>query len=134
MRSPSRFSGVVIGLAALSVLSVALLISATLASGPLPTKGPIPPDAIQNGAFNKALIPDFIPALDRDGNVAGYVARDLAIPDGAPANTPIPVFGNDLTTIVGHMVPGRGFVPLGASADSVPVIPASIGGEPAEAP
>lgn len=130
----SRFSGVLFSLAALVVLSIAVIVSATQAGGPQLTKGPIPPDAIQNGVFNKALIPDFIPALDRDGQVAGYVARDLAIPDGAPANAPIPVFASDLTTLVGHMFPGRGFVPIGASVDSVPAIPVTVGGEAADAP
>lgn len=134
MNPLSRSSGVMIGLAAMVVLSVAVLVSGTLAGGPQLTKGPIPPEAVENGAFNKALIPDFIPALDRDGNVAGYVARDLAIPDGAPVNAPIPVFANDLRTIVGHMHPGRGFVPLGTSPDSVPVIPATTGGEAADGP
>lgn len=132
--SLSRFTGVIIGLAAVIVLSVAVVVSAALAGGPQLTKEPIPPEAVENGAFNKALIPDFIPALDRHGQVAGYVARDLAIPDGAPLNGPMPVFADDLKTLVGHMYPGRGFVALGESPDLVPVIPATLGGEGADAP
>jgi hypothetical protein len=122
----SRFDVVVIALAGLLVLFAAIAASLVVASEPQPTKGPIPPNAVQNGVFNRELIPDFIPALDRNGNVAGYVARDLAIPVGAPVNTPVPVYASDLKTLVGYMHPGRGFVPLGTSPDAVPLIPATV--------
>ena len=123
-------------MAALAVVAIltGVSISVVMAGGREPTSGPIPPEAVENGAFNKALIPDFIPALDRNGQIAGYVARDLAIPDGAPVNAPIPVYGDDLKTIVGYMHPGRGFVPLGVSVDSAPVIPATVGGDSANTP
>jgi hypothetical protein len=126
---PRFITAVATALAGLVVLTVAVVIAAGAANGGPLTKGPIPSQAIQNGAFDKALIPDFIPALDRNGQVAGYVAKDLAIADGAPTDSPIPVYAADLTTLVGHMYSGRGFVPLGTSPDSVPVIPATVGGD-----
>lgn len=40
-----------------------------------------------------------------------------------------PVYGEDLKTLVGHMVPGRGFVPLGVDEKSVPTFEAVVGSE-----
>ena len=122
-----------VAVAASAILAITLLLVVMAVSAAAPdilelTKGPIPDDAVRNGEFNKALIPDFIPALDRNGDVAGYVARDLVISDGAPAEAPVPVFAADLKSLVGYMYPGRGFVPLGQSPDSVPLIPATVGG------
>jgi len=88
-----------------------------------PTKGRVPAAAFQaNGNLDKSKVPDFIPALDRAGNQVGYVSRDLAMPDPSEAGSevPIPVYADDLTTIVGSMMPGRGFVPRGARASDVP--------------
>ena len=71
------------------------------------TKGPIPDDAINDaGMLDESRIPDFIPALNRDGEIAGYV-RHCAIAAGGA----VPVYADDLTTVVGHMIPNRGFVP-----------------------
>lgn len=39
----------------------------------------------------------------------------------------VPVYSLDLTTLVGHMYPGKGFVPVGESPSSVPDIPTSTG-------
>jgi hypothetical protein len=70
------------------------------------TKGPIPEGAINDaGMLDETLVPDFIPALDHDGEIAGYV-RYCAIHAGGA----IPVYGDDLETVVGHMLPGQGFV------------------------
>jgi hypothetical protein len=88
-----------------------------------PTKGPIPPDAAppQGGAINEALVPDFVSAYGQDGvTIAGYVPKALLLhsgsvpgtPDNPPQDQPLPVYGEDLTTLVGHMVAGKGFVPL----------------------
>ncbi len=88
-----------------------------------PTKGRVPEAAFQdNGKLDKSKVPDFIPALDRAGNQVGYVSRDLAMPDASKAGSeaPIPVYADDLTTVVGSMVPGRGFVHLGARTSDVP--------------
>ncbi len=95
----------------------------------MPTKGPIPDTASppQGGPIYGALVPDFVPALARDGTtIAGYVPKRYLIgsgsveevpgnPSNPPQDAPEPVYADDLTTLVGHMVPGVGFVPLGAS-------------------
>ena len=72
------------------------------------TKGPIPSDAFNDaGMLDETRVPDFIPALDQEsGEIAGYV-RFCAIGTGGA----IPVYADDLKTVVGHMLPGRGFVP-----------------------
>jgi hypothetical protein len=66
------------------------------------------------------LVPDFVPALDRNGDVAGYVSKEALI--GPPGAT-IPVVAADLSTRVGDMVPGKGFVPLGSDPGSIPDFP-----------
>jgi hypothetical protein len=74
-----------------------------------PTKGPLPEDAANDAGMlaDETRIPDFIPALDRrSGEIAGYV-RLCAIRAGGA----VPVYADDLTTLVGHMIPNRGFVP-----------------------
>ena len=79
----------------------------------------------QGGPIYSALVPDFIPALARDGTtIAGYVPKRYLVgplddlpgtPSNPPQQPPEPVYAEDLTTLVGRMVPGVGFVPLGAS-------------------
>lgn len=115
-----------------------------------PTKGPIPTDATppEGGSMIDALVPDFVSAWDRDGTtIAGYLPKRYILsggdltPGGSPANPPqmlpYPVYGEDLTTLVGHMVPGIGFVALGSTA--VPAGPsasvaASVAPSPSAAP
>ena len=71
------------------------------------TRGPIPEDAITDaGMYDETRIPDFIPVWDRSGeNIAGYVRFCARLGGGAE-----PVYADDLTTVVGHMIPGEGFV------------------------
>jgi hypothetical protein len=94
-----------------------------------PTVGPIPPSAFRpDGSIDRSQVPDFIPALDRKGDIVGYVARDEVMPkEGlqppgglAPLDKPQTVYSRDLKTVVGHMYPGRGFVPLGTDSNDVP--------------
>jgi hypothetical protein len=115
-----------------------------------PTKGPIPDNASppQGGPIYPALVPDFIPALARDGTtIAGYVPKARLIesggvipgtPSNPPQEPPEPVYAEDLTTLVGHMVPGVGFVPLGSSVPSSgaseSVAPASVAPSASAAP
>jgi hypothetical protein len=83
-------------------------------------------------------VPDFIPALARDGTtIAGYVPKASLIesggvipgtPSNPPQASPDPVYADDLTTLVGHMVPGVGFVPLDSS---VPPVGPSVSVAPA---
>lgn len=115
-----------------------------------PTKGPIPDNASppQGGPVYPALVPDFVPALARDGTtIAGYVPKAYLIesggvlpgtPSNPPQASPDPVYAEDLTTLVGHMVPGVGFVPLGSSVPSAgppeSVAPASVAPSASAAP
>ncbi len=57
--------------------------------------------------------------------IAGYVPKGflfgpsgdlLGTPSNPPQSEPEPVYADDLTTLLGYMVPGSGFVPLGSSA------------------
>ena len=89
-----------------------------------PTKGRIPPNAsAADGSSYIALWPDFVGAYGTDGEtIAGYIAKaDLL----APRDGPLPVYGEDLTTLVGYQVPERGFVPISDYQPSaVPSAPA----------
>lgn len=95
-----------------------------------PTRGPIPPEAFprDGGAIDRSVVPDFVPALGPDGAVVGWVSKELAVPEAdSAARDAIPVYADDLETIVGHMVRGRGFVPagvdLGSLIDAIPTPP-----------
>jgi hypothetical protein len=95
-----------------------------------PTKGLLTNGAVlPDGTLDLSRAPDFIPASNSDGEIVGYVATKSVFLD--LSDTPVPVFGDDLRTIVGHMAPGRGFVPLGTSPDTVPLLPVET---PAPAP
>jgi hypothetical protein len=97
----------------------------------MPTKGPIPTNASppQGGPTYEALVPDFVSAWARDGvTIAGFVPKRYLIgpfepvpgtPSNPPQDEPQPVYADDLTTLVGHMVPGVGFVSLDSSAPPV---------------
>lgn len=86
----------------------------TIVAGP--TRGPIPSAAFpeDGGAIDRTMVPDFIPALGSDGSEVGWVSKELAVPvvDNGDRNL-IPVYADDLRTIVGHMVARHGFAPLG---------------------
>jgi hypothetical protein len=108
-----------------------LVVAATATvSARTPTKGPIPQAAFEPGVawLDPALVPDFIPALGHKGEVVGYVARQALLDPPAfsaartsPGN--IVVYADDLATVVGYMVPGKGYVPLGVDPETVPSIP-----------
>lgn len=112
------------------VVAAALLILAAIAlpalSEPAPTFGTIPPDAwLPDGTMDHELVPDYIVAWARDGSQAGYVsARDILSEDEG-VDVALPVVDKELN-LVGHMVPGRGFVPIGAPFESVDKIPATL--------
>jgi hypothetical protein len=110
-----------------------------------PTKGGIPDNASLAGSdlLYETLVPDFVAAWARDGvTVAGYVPKRYLVGGpgfvaGSPGTSPQgpgePVYGEDLTTLVGYMVGGRGFVPLGVDPASVPTFLVQQG-PPATAP
>lgn len=55
---------------------------------------------------------------------AQYTNSDILGPGDA---APFPVYGDDLRTVVGKMVPGRGFVAAGVDPASVPTFAAEVG-------
>jgi hypothetical protein len=109
-----------------------------------PTKGRIPPAAMppEGGDINMALVPDFVGVWGgpTGETIVGYAPKDLLlIPDSAvsgtpedpPQSEPIPVYGEDLTTLVGHMVADHGFVPLGSSPPpTAPIVVTAASPEP----
>jgi len=107
-----------------------------------PTKGPIPQAAFLANGFDAALVPDFVPVWGRDGtSVAGYIPKAYLLgqttPTGVsarPVGDIAPVYADDLTTLVGHMYPDRGFVPLGVDPNSIPTIPVQQGPPTSGAP
>lgn len=129
------FKGMTLAVTAI-VLLVATAMSVSAAVSRTQSKGPIPDAAFRPGLpLDTSIMPDFVPALGRDGQVAGYVAKGwLAGPPpgfSGPVDTPVvPVVGDDLTTLVGHMYPGKGFVPVGADPRSVPDFAASAAPAP----
>ena len=137
-------------LAGLSVLVAALVTIGAIAlavnlfgpggsspSTPSLTAGTMPLRA-QGGAVNIKKVPDFVATLGRSGKLVGYIPRANLFPAtrvSAPASSKVggvaPVYARDLKTLVGHMYPGVGFVPLGRSPASEPCIPGSMGGKTA---
>ena len=98
------------------------LVAVLAACSPLPSKGTMPPPR-PNGAVDAAAAPDFIAIAGRDAAVAGYARKaDVLNPAGAP----FPVFGDDLRTVVGQMVPDKGFVAAGVDPGTVPRIPVVV--------
>jgi len=116
---------------------------ARAATIPAPTVGRIPNSAWgPNGQIDLALVPDYIPATGNKGQVVGYVSKaDLFPTSGANSSRPasqdesgglshyqaptaadqaaqsaklvVTVYASNLTTVVGHMYPGVGFVAEG---------------------
>lgn len=106
-------------------------ISTAAESPSTPTKGPVPDSAFgEEGGVDVAQVPDYVPALGQEGKVVGYVAKTdiMPSPDGltGPTDEAIPVLDDTLTKIVGHMYPGRGFVPIGSRPEDVPKVPVTV--------
>ena len=90
----------------------------------LPSKGPVPISS--SGSINWSKVPDFVQVVS-GGKTVGYAPRGYVIgnPPGSEQSSDlgtqaVPVYASDLKTLVGHMYPGVGFVPLGESPSSVP--------------
>lgn len=81
-----------------------------------PSKGTMPPQADRQQ--NAVAMPDFIAVGGRNGEIVGYVSKDYFLQEragpGRGAADPWPVYGDDLRTIVGYLVSGKGFVPRAA--------------------
>jgi hypothetical protein len=105
----------------------ALLIAATsvilascqsfVSKGTMPLPGP-------NGQVDASSAPDFIAVAGPGSAIAGYARREDVLD---PHDQPFPVYGEDLTVVVGQMVPEKGFVPVGVDPNSVPDIPVVVG-------
>jgi hypothetical protein len=97
------------------------------------SRGTMPPgDA--NGERDPSTVPDFIAYSGRADRIIGWVPKSYLLqPEqhcgGArgPQCDPIPVYANDLITLIGHDVPGRGFVPLGEDPATLPERPVQVG-------
>lgn len=123
----SRRTVVVAGMA-LAVVAVGVAAIMTGGSPKVPsaqpTEGTIP--STSNGSLDLSKVPDFVSAVGRTGGIVGYIPKAYLIPGSAhqSVNSKIgsvaPVYASDLTTLVGHMYPGVGFVPLGTSPASEP--------------
>jgi hypothetical protein len=120
----------------------ALLVAALAVAGcsPLASKGTMPPPG-PNGEVDASLAPDFIAVAGEDEGIVGYVPKRFLFPEPTTRvdlqESDIPVYAEDLRTLIGHMVAGRGFVPLGVDPQSVPTFrveqgpsSAALSGEP----
>jgi hypothetical protein len=87
------------------------------------TKGTMPPPG-PGGIVDPSSAPDYIAVAGDGPGIAGYARREDVL--GA-SDKAFPVFGDDLRTVVGQMVPGKGFVPVGVDPNSVPKIPVVVG-------
>lgn len=115
-----------------------LIVVAIAACAQVGSKGTMPP-AGADGQVDPASAPDFIAVVTGDDSI-GYVAKEHLLPSsdgqpGPPQNESWPVYGDDLSTVIGQMVQGRGFVPNGTDPASVPQPPVEVGpsGPPAGA-
>jgi hypothetical protein len=109
-------------IAVLALIAVAACVPTFGASrGTMPPPGP-------DGRVDPASVPDFVEAADE----AGWVPKRFLL--DPVRDDEIPVFGDDLTTLVGHLVPGKGFVPLGADPAAAPARPVIAGPSDPAAP
>jgi hypothetical protein len=109
------------------VLATVLLISSACSLGA--SRGTMPPpDA--NGEVDPSAVPDFIAYVGRTDRIIGWVPKSYLLEPGQHCRVPqcpIPVYADDLVTLIGHDVPGRGFVPLGVDPAAVPERPVLVG-------
>jgi hypothetical protein len=113
---PSLVAGIILSVS----VGGGFAIAASLTKGPVPI-GP-------NGELELNHAPDFV-SVASDGKVVGYTPRAYLI---APSHGPLderlgsvaPVYSSNLTTVVGHMYPGIGYVPDGVNPTSLPCVKA----------
>jgi hypothetical protein len=120
----------------LGIVLGAAKVAATSSAPEHATLGRIPDAALlQDGGIDTKLVPDYVAVWNREGTaIAGYVAKDVLLGANEPTITTraeasrIPVYADDLATIVGYMVPDKGFVQPGVNPDLLPAIP-GVGSE-----
>ena len=80
-----------------------------------------------DGTVDAGRAPDFIAFAGQTDHIIGWVPKEylLGAKTGDP-NAPIPVYADDLRTLIGHDVAGKGFVPLGVDPAGAPNIPVSV--------
>lgn len=100
-----------------------LATAAAAACSPSASKGTMPPPG-PGGIVDASAAPDFIAVAGRGSGIAGYARREDVLGIGGE---PFPVYGDDLRTVVGQMVPGKGFIPVGTDPNAVPRIPVVAG-------
>ncbi len=115
-------------------LGIVVIVAGSAAAGMLiPTKGTLP--YVGNGTLQWQQVPDYIAVATSSGALAGYAPRsDVLLPasdNGKPVpngfgSVPVPVYASNLKTLVGHLYPGIGFVPLGTSPASLRCEPESV--------
>lgn len=106
----------------LAVLAVVLMATLVAACAPFASKGTMPPPG-PNGQVDASSAPDFLAVAGRDAGIAGYARKADVLGFG---DAPFPVYGDDLRTVVGQMVPGRGFVATGVDPASVPTFAVEV--------
>lgn len=98
-------------------LLVALLAGGLLgACSPVATKGTMPPPG-PNGQIDTASAPDYIAVAADGGGIVGYARKADVL---GPVPAAFPVFADDLRTVVGQMVPDKGFIPAAVDPLTVP--------------
>ena len=108
-----------------------LALSALAACSPVGSKGTIPPPG-PDGELDPSLVPDFVAFAGRTDRIIGWVPKACLFPEevvnpAGPVIEPCPVYADDLLTLIGHSVPGKGFVPLGVDPAVVPDVPVQQG-------
>jgi hypothetical protein len=107
-------------LIALTVVAASVVVTGCARGG---SKGTIPPPGA-NGEVDASAAPDFLAVAGNGPGIAGYARQEDMLD---PGDGPFPVFADDLRTVVGQMIPGRGFVPAGVDPESVPTFAVEVG-------
>lgn len=105
------------------VLAAVVAAACLAACSPFASKGTMPPPG-PNGEVDASSAPDFLAVADRDAGIAGYARKEDVL---SPGDAPFPVYGDDLRTVVGQMVPNRGFVPAGVDPATIPTFTPEVG-------
>ncbi len=125
---PSTAMRAVAVVAALWLAALALAACGADPSPPPPTgsaialtRGAVPDSARRpDGSIDRAQLPDFISATAGDSTVGWIWAADAFPAAGADRVAIVTVYADDLATVIGHMYPAVGFVPLGAEDAMLP--------------
>lgn len=112
--------------ACLIVVTAVIACLVAAACSPLASKGTMPPPD-PNGEVDASSAPDFLAVAGRDAGISGIAGYARKADVLSPGDAPFPVYGADLRTVVGQMVPGRGFVPAGVDPASVPTFAVEAG-------